>query len=114
MSLGCGGGRVSHIIRIQKQSEVVYFSSLFGAFSQDHDDMMHDMPMDNDMDALLPVHSSDATPMMGGGMMKSPKSCVSREDCCAAVMCMIECCSCPITKAALMECCEDIMAGDYD
>ena len=85
-----------------------------GAFSQDHDDMMHDMPMDNDMDALLPVHSSDATPMMGGGMMNSPKSCVSREDCCAAVMCMIECCSCPITKAALMECCEDIMAGDYD
>ena len=39
---------------------------------------------------------------------------VSREDCCAAVMCMVECCSCPVTKAALMECCADIMAGDYD
>ena len=82
-----------------------------GAFSQDHDDMMdHDMGED----ALMGAHSSDHTPPMGGGMMKSPKSCVSREDCCAAVMCLIECCSCPITKQALMECCADIMAGDYD
>ena len=67
------------------------------------------MPMDNDVDALLPMHTSDHTPMMGGGHGQ-----VSREDCCAAVMCLIECCSCPVTKAALMECCEDIMAGDYD
>ena len=85
-----------------------------GAFSHSHDDMMHDMPMDNDMDALMPMHTSDATPMMGGGMMQSSKNCVSREDCCAAVMCLIECCSCPITKQALMECCQDIMSGDYD
>ena len=42
------------------------------------------------------------------------KGTVSKEDCCAAVMSMIECCSCPVTKQALMECCEDIMAGDYD
>ena len=65
-------------------------------------------------DALMGMHSSDHTPMMGGGMMKSSKSCVSREDCCAAVMCLIECCSCPVTKQALMQCCQDIMAGDYD
>ena len=77
--------------------------------SHHHDDMMHDVPMDNDVDALLPMHSSDHTPMMGSGHGQ-----VSREDCCAAVMCLIECCSCPVTKAALMECCEDIMAGDYD
>ena len=77
-----------------------------GAFSQDHDDMGED--------ALMGMHSSDHTPMMGGGMMKSSKSCVSREDCCAAVMCLIECCSCPVTKQALMQCCQDIMAGDYD
>tara|TARA_A200000159_G_C7209629_1_gene291506 strand:+ start:182 stop:538 length:357 start_codon:yes stop_codon:yes gene_type:complete len=67
------------------------------------------MPMDNDADALLPMHTSDHTPIMGTGLGQ-----VSREDCCAAVMCLIECCSCPVTKAALMECCEDIMAGDYD
>ena len=91
-----------------------------GAFSQDHEMMPDmgfagdDMPMDNDMDALMPAHSSDHTPMMGSGMMKSSKSCVSREDCCAAVMCLIECCSCPVTKQALMECCQDMMAGDYD
>ena len=97
-----------------------------GAFSQEHkhnasgcdacgmspcgcDEYEDDMPMDNDMDALLPMHTSDATPMMGSSMGN-----VSREDCCAAVMCLIECCSCEITKAALMECCEDIMSGDYD
>lgn len=73
------------------------------------DEYEDDMPMDNDMDALLPMHTSDATPMMGSSMGN-----VSREDCCAAVMCLIECCSCEITKAALMECCEDIMSGDYD
>ena len=69
-----------------------------------------DMPMDNDMDALLPMHTSDATPMMGSVSLGK----VSREDCCAAVKCMIECCACPVTKQALMECCEDILAGDYD
>ena len=73
------------------------------------DEYEDEMPMDNDMDALLPMHTSDATPMMGSSMGN-----VSREDCCAAVMCLIECCSCEITKAALMECCEDIMSGDYD
>ena len=76
----------------------------------DYEDDYMDMPMDNDMDALLPAHTSDHTPMMGG----VGRGQVSREDCCAAVMCMIECCSCPVTKAALMECCEDIMSGDYD
>jgi hypothetical protein len=39
---------------------------------------------------------------------------VSREDCCAAVICLVECCSCPITKAAIIECCSDILAGQYD
>ena len=44
----------------------------------------------------------------------SHKGSVSREDCCAAVMCLVECCSCPITKAALIECCNEIMAGHHD
>lgn len=39
---------------------------------------------------------------------------VSREDCCEAVMCLIECCSCPITKRALEKCCADIMSGKHD
>ena len=88
-----------------------------GAFSHGHDDMMPDYGYPGDdmgEDALMGMHSSDHTPMMGAGMMSSPKDCVSREDCCAAVMCLIECCSCPVTKMALMECCQDIMAGDYD
>ena len=85
-----------------------------GAFSQGHDDMMSGMEhADDDME------SSCADPMeMDHGMsmpmgMSMPGS-VSREDCCIAVMCMIECCSCPATKQALMECCQDIMSGHYD
>jgi hypothetical protein len=39
---------------------------------------------------------------------------VSRESCCEAVMCMVECCACPVTKAALIECCQAIMSGEYD
>ena len=80
-----------------------------GAFSHDHD---HDMMGGMEEDMMLPEPTSSHTPMMGGSHMGSGG--VSREDCCAAVMCMIECCSCPVTKQALMECCEDIMSGDYD
>ena len=36
---------------------------------------------------------------------------VSREDCCKAVLCLIECCSCPETKQMLRDCCEDLLAG---
>ena len=38
---------------------------------------------------------------------------VSKEDCCAAVMCLIECCSCPATRAKLAACCAEIMAGHH-
>ena len=50
----------------------------------------------------------------GHSAMKSSKSCVSREDCCAAIMCLVECCECPITKQAIMECCQDILSGQHD
>ena len=53
-----------------------------------------------------PEHSHDA--------MSSKKNCVSREDCCAAIMCLVECCECPVTKRIIMECCQDILAGAYD
>jgi hypothetical protein len=59
-------------------------------------------------DTLMPQHS------MQPSMNHSHKGNVSREDCCDAVMCLIECCSCPITKKALMECCSDIMMGQHD
>ena len=74
------------------------------------DDQFHVVGDDYDEigeDALMPAHTSSHTPMMGAGM-------ISREDCCVAVKALIACCSCPITKAALIECCDDIMAGDYD
>ena len=35
---------------------------------------------------------------------------VSKEDCCKAVMCLIECCDCPETKSLLKQCCEDILS----
>ena len=38
------------------------------------------------------------------------KGTVSKEDCCKAVLCLIECCDCPETKALLQECCEDILS----
>jgi hypothetical protein len=47
-----------------------------------------------------------AAPMMSKGG-------VSREDCCAAIMALVECCSCPMTKQAIIECCNDLMSGQY-
>ena len=71
---------------------------------------------------MKPMGMSHPSPMDGDHMdhghgqevMKSPKSCVSREDCCAAIMCLVECCECPATKQAIMECCNDILSGHYD
>ena len=64
------------------------------------------------------LSSHNTMPEMGAdhghSAMKSPKSCVSREDCCAAIMCLIECCECPITKQAIMECCQDLLSGQHD
>ena len=59
------------------------------------------------MDPMGMSHSHDIQPNMPPTSMGS----VSKEDCCAAVMCLIECCSCPATKQALMQCCQDILAG---
>ena len=39
---------------------------------------------------------------------------VSREDCCAAIMCLVECCSCPVTRREIKRCCDEILAGEYD
>lgn len=67
---------------------------------------------------MQPMGFSDPRPDMhmghGHNAMKSTKNCVSREDCCAAIMCLVECCDCPITKKMIMECCQDIMSGAYD
>jgi len=59
-------------------------------------------------DSLMPTQA------MSNTMGHTHKGNVSRGDCCAAVMCLIECCECPVTKQALMACCEDIMSGQHD
>ncbi len=69
---------------------------------------------------MMPMGMSHQSPMPemeadhGHSAMSSQKSCVSREDCCAAIMCLVECCECPVTKRIIMECCQDILAGAYD
>lgn len=63
-----------------------------------HPDYEHDMHMD---------HEHQAHSMLDKGS-------VSREDCCAAIKCLVECCECPVTKQAILDCCSDIMMGRYD
>ena len=48
----------------------------------------------------------------GEGMvhMGSHKGSVSKEDCCRAVLCLIECCNDMEAKSLLQECCEDILS----
>ena len=36
---------------------------------------------------------------------------VSKEDCCKAVLCLIECCECEDTKAKIRQCCEEILGS---
>tara|TARA_B100000282_G_scaffold110298_1_gene78151 strand:+ start:190 stop:447 length:258 start_codon:yes stop_codon:yes gene_type:complete len=44
-----------------------------------------------------------------GGM--GHKGSLSMEDCCKAVLCLIECCDCEITKKKIADCCQDILAS---
>ena len=39
------------------------------------------------------------------------KGSVSMEDCCKAVLCLIECCDCESTKAKIRQCCEEILGN---
>lgn len=45
----------------------------------------------------------------GGHQVSHGHGSVSRESCCEAVLCLIECCECPETKARLRQCCEDLL-----
>ena len=47
-------------------------------------------------------YSHDSHQQLGQGS-------VSRESCCEAVLCLIECCECPETKERLRQCCEDLL-----
>ena len=62
----------------------------------------HDHGMEEDY--MTPHHD---TPSIDHGHAGGS---VSKEDCCKAVLCLIECCDCPETKAVLRECCEDILS----
>ena len=48
------------------------------------------------------------------GSKTSAVATVSREDCCAAIICLIECCSCPTTRQEIERCCSELLAGKYD
>jgi uncharacterized protein YggL (DUF469 family) len=52
-------------------------------------------------------HGEEMIQVQHGGDHKGG---VSKEDCCKAVLCLIECCDCPDTKALIRECCEDILS----
>jgi len=39
------------------------------------------------------------------------KGALSMEDCCKAVLCLIECCDCEITRAKIQQCCDEILAS---
>ena len=56
---------------------------------------------------MMPDHGFAGDDM---GYAMAHKGGVSKEDCCKAVLCLIECCDCPETKALLQECCRDILS----
>ena len=53
-------------------------------------------------------HDAGVEVVMHGG---DAKGSLSMEDCCKAVLCLIECCDCEITKKKIAECCQDILAS---
>jgi hypothetical protein len=61
--------------------------------------------------SLKPDHGHDDMEMTVHSVDRHHKGNVSKEDCCKAVLCLIECCDCPETKQLLRSCCEDILAS---
>ena len=53
-------------------------------------------------------HGHDAPMVVDHG---GHKGSISMEDCCKAVLCLIECCDCEITKQKIRQCCEDILSS---
>ena len=45
------------------------------------------------------------------GHLGSHKGALSMEDCCKAVLCLIECCDCESTKTKIRQCCEEILGN---
>ena len=68
-----------------------------GMSAHSMDDHGHDSEMAHSASGEMMVHSGH-------------KGVVSKEDCCKAVLCLIECCECPDTKQLIKECCEDILS----
>ena len=69
----------------------------------DHDYSVHDD------DLGVGIHSVDHADEFGHEGASSNLKRVSREDCCAAVLCLIECCTCEETKMKLRAVCDDLM-----
>lgn len=71
--------------------------------------MIGDSPYSSHHDPVPPVHVEFDHDDHRGHSAHSHAG-VSKEDCCKAVLCLIECCDCPETKALIQECCEDILS----
>ena len=74
-------------------------NSPLGMSHHGHDDYEEDYGMEEDYLAPSMGHEHTAT------------GSVSKEDCCKAILCLIECCSCPDTKQKLKQCCDEILAS---
>jgi hypothetical protein len=73
-----------------------------------HEDDMHVLPYEEEYPDNIISDDQLHAP-------RAQKGTVSREDCCAAVLSLIECCSCEETKAKLREACDELMnrSDDY-
>ena len=63
----------------------------------------------HDDDFGMEMHAVDHVEEYGHESASSDLRRVSREDCCAAVLCLIECCTCEETKARLRQVCDELM-----
>ena len=56
-------------------------------------------------------HGHGGMEMVAHKSASGHKGSLSMEDCCKAVLCLIECCECEDTKAKIRQCCEDILGS---
>jgi uncharacterized protein YggL (DUF469 family) len=109
MDTQLGGSRMSTLNRKQLKKLILQEFKMIGMASPDSAMLGHSpyQDMDHGHD-MMPDHGFAGDDM---GHHGGHKGALSMEDCCKAVLCLIECCDCEITKQKIRQCCEEILGS---
>ena len=109
MDIYLGGYRMSSLNRKQLKKLILKEFRMIG-MSNPEVGMLGHSPY-HEFDHEHGMEEDHLSPKMDHSHSSSHKGALSMEDCCKAVLCLIECCDCQITKQKIQQCCKEILSG---